>query len=130
MTMSVGIYLPSAIFQRFEMVNKVVAEGLEGSFALLPRHIDYISVLVPGILILERATATLLFAVDHGTLIKKGGEVIISTRNCVQGDDLATLSATVEKEFRQLDDLEKKARTALTALEQGMLRQLAGLREP
>ncbi|MFH1217005.1 MAG: F0F1 ATP synthase subunit epsilon [Pseudomonadota bacterium] len=127
---SLGIYLPSRIFLQIDLVKKVVAEGLEGYFTLLPRHIDYVSVLVPGILTVEEQSGrTVYFAVDHGALIKQGETVNISTRNCVEGEDYSSLSKIVETEFYQIDDLEKKARTALTGLEHAMLRRFAEMRK-
>ena len=116
-----SIYLPSHIFWQADQVDKVVAEGLEGYFTLLPRHIDYVSVLVPGILNVHSAGVDSLFAVDHGTLVKQGSTVRIATRNCVQGTDIKTLSAIVDQEFRELDDMERKVRTALTGLEHAIV---------
>ena len=43
------IFLPEKILLD-RPVRKVVAEGESGSFALLPRHVDYVEPLVPGIL--------------------------------------------------------------------------------
>ncbi len=127
--MNMGIYLPSHVLWESDNVDKVLAEGLEGYFTLLPRHIDYVSVLVPGILTVHSAGAETLFAVDHGTLVKQGATVRIATRNCVQGDDINTLAAIVDQEFRELDDMERKVRTALTGLEHAMIRKFAELRK-
>ncbi len=124
-----GIYLPSHVFWESDTVNKVIAEGLEGYFTLLPKHIDYVAVLVPGILTIDSGGKENLFAVDHGTLVKQGTAVRIATRNCVQGTDINTLSAIVDKEFRELDDVERKVRTALTGLEHAMIRKFAELRK-
>lgn len=128
--MQVGIYLPTQVYWQGEEVRKLTAEGLEGFFTLLPRHIDYVAVLVPGILTMEdNRGKELLFAVDQGTLIKQGAEVTISTRNSVQGDNINTLAKVVDDEFKQLDDLERKARTALSGLEHTMMRRFAELRK-
>jgi len=43
------IFLPENVLLD-RPVRKVVAEGETGSFALLPRHVDYVEPLVPGIL--------------------------------------------------------------------------------
>jgi F-type H+-transporting ATPase subunit epsilon len=128
--MSLGIYLPTKIYWQAETISKVVVEGLEGYFTLLPRHIDYVSVLVPGILTAEdQSGKTLYFAVDHGSLVKQGSLVRIATRNCILGEDFDALSTIVATEFYQIDDLEKKARTALTGLEHSMLRRFAELKK-
>ncbi|MDH4319446.1 MAG: F0F1 ATP synthase subunit epsilon [Desulfobulbaceae bacterium] len=127
--MKIGIFLPIAVYFEAEGIEKIVAEGREGYFTLQPRHIDYVSVLVPGILTVTGRDWESLFAVDHGTLIKQGDLVRIAARNCVRGDDPATLAAIVDKEFREIDDMERKARTALTGLEHSMMRRFAELRK-
>ncbi|MFP3983266.1 MAG: F0F1 ATP synthase subunit epsilon [Desulfurivibrionaceae bacterium] len=121
--MEIKIYIPTKLHWHGEKVHKLKAEGLEGHFTLLPAHIDYISVLVPGILILSRGENELIFAVDEGTLVKQGNTVRISCRNAIQGDDLQTLHQVVREEYKQIDELEKKARTALSGLEYGMIRR-------
>ena len=50
--MQVKILLPSTVFLD-QVAKKLVAEGQNGFFCLLPRHIDYTNALVPGILTLE-----------------------------------------------------------------------------
>jgi F-type H+-transporting ATPase subunit epsilon len=127
---SLGIYLPTKIFFQAGNISKVTAEGLEGSFTLLPRHVDYVAVLVPGILtVRDDAGATSYFAVDHGALVKQGARVNIATRNCIRGADFQALAAIVATEFHQIDELEKKARTALAGLEHSMLRRFAELKK-
>ncbi len=123
--MEVSIYIPTKLYWQGEKVGKLKAEGLEGHFTLLPAHIDYISVLVPGILILNQEKNERIFAIDEGTLVKQEHSVWISCRNAVQGDDLRTLHQVVHEEFKQIDELEKKAKTALSGLEYGMIRRFA-----
>ena len=53
--MTVKIFLPTEIFLEQENILALTAEGLEGYFTLLPQHIDYVSILVPGILTLLRS---------------------------------------------------------------------------
>jgi len=129
--MQVRIFLPTEIFVDQKSVVKLVAEGMEGYFTLLPRHIDYVSVLVPGILVLELADGKeLLFAVDQGTLVKRGPEVAISARNAVAGESMELLARVVEEQFKQLDDQEKKARVILAGLEYNMLKRFSELKHP
>lgn len=128
--LSLAIFLPNRPFRQFDDVVKVMAEGLEGFFTLLPRHADYATVLVPGILtVQEGENRPLFFAMDHGTLIKQSRTIRIATRNCIEGKDLPSLARVVADEFYQLDDLEKKARTALAGLEHAMLRRFAELKK-
>ena len=47
--MNCKILLPAEVFFNKE-VAKVVAEAGNGSFCLLPQHIDFVAALVPGLL--------------------------------------------------------------------------------
>lgn len=106
-----------------EPVKKIIAEALNGSFCLLPRHIDFVTALVPGLLIFSDTTGQENYlALDEGLLVKQGSLVRISSRRAVQGDDLAVLRATVVAEFNQLDDKEKKLRSSLARLEVDVMR--------
>lgn len=50
--MQLKVLLPTEIFLH-EPVRKVVAEAPNGSFCLLPAHIDFVTALVPGLLSYE-----------------------------------------------------------------------------
>lgn len=111
-----------------EPAVKIVAEASNGLFCLLPRHVDFVSALVPGILYYTtEAGDERLLAVDEGALVKCGTEVLVSTINAVHGVDLAVLQATVTETFLEFDDDQRRARTALTRLESGAMRRLLEL---
>ncbi len=123
--MEVTLILPNKIGGQYREVSKIKAEGLEGHFTLLPAHIDYVSVLVPGIMQLTTGNREHIFAVDHGTLVKIGSAVQISSRNAVEGVNITQLHQVVEEKFKEIDDMEKKARSALLGLEYGVIRRFA-----
>lgn len=125
--MEVTLILPHKTYYHHSDVGKLSAEGLEGHFTLLPAHIDYISVLVPGIMQLTAGKKEHIFAVDHGTLVKIGPSVLISCRNAIEGEDINKLSQVVDEKFKEIDDMEKKARSALLGLEYGVIRRFAEL---
>ena len=52
--MKLTVLLPTEILVD-EEVAKVVAEAQNGSFCLLPRHIDFVAALVPGLLSFVKA---------------------------------------------------------------------------
>ncbi len=127
--MYLRISLPTEVLVDDE-VRKVVAEAENGSFCILPRHIDFVAALVPGILVFhDREDNESFAALDEGLLVKCGSSVFVSTRNGVQGDDLAELRKLVEERFLDLDEHERKARTALARLEAGTLRGFRELQE-
>ena len=121
--MNLKVLLPAEVLVH-EDAAKVTAEAHNGSFCLLPKHVDFVAALVPGILSFETAGGREAFvAVDEGILVKCGEEVMISTRNAVRGTDLGQLRRTVEERFKVLDDREKTARSAMVKIEAGFVRR-------
>lgn len=107
-----------------EKVNKIVAEGEHGSFCLLPLHVDFLASLVPGLLTFEdEARSEQFVAVDEGVLVKRGAEVLVSTRQAIRGGDLEQLRKVVHDEFAALDDRERAANAAAAKLEASFLRE-------
>ncbi len=106
-----------------EPVSKVIAEADNGSFCLLPAHIDFLANLVPGILVYEDFQGQEHFAaVDRGILVKRGEEVLISTQQAIRGGDLGQLERIVRDQLTELSERERAARTAVGKLELSFLR--------
>ncbi|MFZ7110996.1 MAG: F0F1 ATP synthase subunit epsilon [Desulfatiglandales bacterium] len=121
--MRLKVLLPEKILVD-ETTGKITAEAQNGFFTLLPRHIDFVAALVPGLLSFDNgAGETVFLAVDEGVLIKRGAEVLVSTRRAVRGERLGELRKIVEEEFRKLDDREKSARSAMAKIEAGFVRR-------
>jgi len=121
--MKLKVLLPAEVLIE-EDVTKVVAEAYNGFFCLLPRHVDFVAALVPGILSYEIGSGREVFlAVDEGILIKCSQEVLVSTRNAVRGPDLGQLRLTVVEKFEALDEREKSARSAMAKIEAGFVRR-------
>jgi F-type H+-transporting ATPase subunit epsilon len=128
--MRLKVLLPTEVLVDEEVV-KVIAEAENGSFCLLPRHIDFVAALVPGLLAFVPAEngAEEFVAVDEGILVKCGPEVMVSTRQAVRGPELGRLKATVEQTFKVRTDQEKRARSALANLEANFIRRFLKLEE-
>jgi F-type H+-transporting ATPase subunit epsilon len=124
--MNLKILLPSQIFAEKTGVLHIVAETPEGAFGLLPRRLDCVASIVPGILTYESQTEGEVYtAVDEGVLIKTGMDVLISVRNAIGGKDLDQLREAVEKEFLSLEEREKKTRSVMAKMESDFIRRLA-----
>jgi len=116
------IFLPSEIFIDTE-VAKVVGESPAGSFVILPRHIDIATALVPSILAYYPARRQELFlAVNGGILVKQGDDVSVATRMAIKGE-LGALRDTVDKIINEVDERERKTRTAVAKLEADLVRR-------
>ena len=74
MDMQLKIFLPSRLFIEKNGVTRIVAESPEGWFGLLPRRLDCVAALTPGILIYETGMdGEAAVAIDAGVLVKTGG---------------------------------------------------------
>lgn len=108
--------------------RKVTANGLHGSFTLLPRHVDFLAALVPGLLSYESPGGKEAFAaVDGGLLVKYGRDVLISTARAVVSGDLATLRLAIEQEFLAIDERERVTRGVMARLEADFVRRFLEL---
>ena len=111
-------------------VRRLVAEGPDGHFGMLPRHIDFASELVPGILVYETEDGTERYSGHHsGTLVKCGAEVLVATRTAVLADDMPTVRRRISDELRELEETEREARSALARLEADIVRRFQELEQ-
>lgn len=125
--MKLKVLLPAEVMVE-EEVTKITAEGENGFFCLKPRHVDFVSSLVPGLLSYENTAGEEKFmAVGEGVLVKSGTEVLVSATHAAAGPDLGTLKETVERQFSILDDREKSSRTAVAKLEANFVRKFLEL---
>jgi F-type H+-transporting ATPase subunit epsilon len=127
--MRLMVLLPTELLVDEEVV-KIVAEAQNGFFGLLPHHVDFVAALVPGVLwFTDGRGREEHVAVDEGLLVKCGDLVRVSVFNAVRGGELGELRDTVASRFRQLDEEQRSARTALGRLEAGALRRFLELEE-
>lgn len=119
--MNLKILLPFKIFADVKNITRIVMETSEGSYGLLPKRLDCVAALVPGIFTYETDNKTHYIAIDQGLLVKAGAEVMVSVRNAIGGVDLGKLHESVEKEFKALSDSEQNIRFAMTKLESGFM---------
>ncbi|MBP9012007.1 MAG: F0F1 ATP synthase subunit epsilon [Smithella sp.] len=126
--MMLRILLPAEVMLKQE-VKKIVAEAENGSFCLMPNHIDFVATLAPGIFAYEPVQGGQeLLAMDVGTLVKKGADVLVSTRNAVRAPDLGKLKDVVVRQYDVLDEREKMVRSAAAKLEASLIRRFVELK--
>ncbi len=105
-------------------VRKVIAEDFNGYFGLLPRHLDFITGLAPGILSYELENGSIRYAaLNEGVLVKVGSDVFVSTSRAVLSKDLPELEDLLQREFLIEDERERKMRTAAARLEADLARR-------
>ena len=127
--MQLKVVLPTKILINTTAI-KVIAEAENGIFCLLPRHIDFVTTLIPSLLSFVSPQGEEQFmAIDQGILIKQGNQVTVATQNAIQGGDLGKLKETVNQQFRLMDEREKNARSVLAKLEINPIRNFIELGE-
>ena len=128
--MEVCLRMPTGVLYQ-GLAQKLFAVAENGAFGMLPNHIDFVTSLVPSVLILTLANGSeQIFGIDEGILVKHGHQVDIAIRRGVPGEDLDSLQESVRKNFIEVDEDERVARSALSRLEAGMVRRFADLQRP
>ncbi len=123
------VLLPTEILLDAE-VSRVIAEGEDGSFCLLPKHVDFVSALLPGLLTYVDAEGiTRYVGTSDGILVKKQQSVQVSVRHAVTGMDIGELRSTVAERFRKLDEQERAARSVVARIEGDFVRRFLKLEE-
>ncbi len=113
---------PSDVFLDQD-VDQLTAEGPEGAFGIRPRHLDMAAALVPGILAYwPSGSGESFMAVNGGILVKQGDTVRVATRMAVSGE-LGLLHETVKRFVEDLDERERKTRSAVARLEADFVRR-------
>jgi F-type H+-transporting ATPase subunit epsilon len=127
-TMHLKILLPFEIFSDKKNITRIIAETQEGSFGILPRRLDCVAALIPGILTYEiESEGEIFVAINEGVLVKMGTEVVISVRSAVSGKDLRKLRKLVEDEFVHLSEQDSSVKSILTKMESSFLSRLSEL---
>ena len=125
--MNLTILLPEKTYWQGR-VKKVVGEAKNGSFCLLPAHIDFVTVMAPGIFYtVTEESQEVYLAINEGVLLKTGRDVTLATRNAVKGENLGSLKRQVEEDFKRIDEQDRKTRQALQKLEADFVRRFLDL---
>ena len=121
--MMLKVVLPTEMLLTVE-VEKIIAEGEEGNYCILPKHVNLFSSLVPGILSFTPCEGDEQYmAVDQGLLVKCDEEVLVSTRHAAIGPALSVLRDTVRNQYLSFDEHERHARSEFAKLEAGFVRK-------
>jgi F-type H+-transporting ATPase subunit epsilon len=109
------------------MASKVTAEARNGSFTLLPRHIDFVAPLVPGLLSFVVDGQDRLLAINAGVLVKRAESVRVATADAFEGEGVLGLQRKLREAFRDMTESEQRGRSVLVHLETDAMRRLLEL---
>lgn len=128
--MQVCLRVPSkALFDSAAI--RLRGEAEDGGFGILPNHVDFVTVLVPSVLLITQPDGReRIFGIDDGLLVKTGHKIEVAVRRAVESDSLDDLRETVGSRFADVEDEERVTRAALSRLEADMVRRFASLRKP
>src|SRR5512141_3196779 len=109
-----------------EGVDEVIAPGVEGELAVLPRHAAFMTMLNPGELILKKGNDELPFAVTGGFFEVLNDKVIVLADAAERADEIDIQRAEQARERARLA-LERRESTedlaaAQAALQRAMIR--------
>ena len=124
--MQLEVVTPSAVVVD-QPVSKVTAEATTGSFTMLPRHIDYVAILVPGLLDYVADGEERMMAIAGGVLVKQGRTVRVATSEAAEGDTVLALQRALRASFEELAEGERRSRAAVARLETDAIRRLIAL---
>lgn len=119
--LNLRIYTPNKLFVD-ETITKLTVYGNEGSFTILPKHIDYVSSFDDCMLYFTKIDGeTIFMGANQGILVKSGREIQISTFNIINGGN--SLEELKDKlKFINKEDLKNKIKDYLKMLNNIYLR--------
>jgi F-type H+-transporting ATPase subunit epsilon len=125
------MHLQSATqYERIDGVESFVARDASGAFGLLARAERMMTVLGYGLARLRTAGGDWRYlALPGGLAYFVDGELYVSTRRYLLGDDYRTVAAAVDSTLQAEDDALKSLKESVVRLEREMVRRLWRLGE-
>lgn len=126
MPLSVEIVTIERTLLTEEGVDEVIAPGVEGELAVLPRHAAFMTMLKPGELILKKGNDEIPFAVTGGFFEVLKDKVIVLADAAERADEIDIVRAEQARERARLA-LERRESTedlaaAAAALQRALIR--------
>lgn len=120
------LHLQSATqYSRVEGVESFVARDASGAFGLMARHARAMTVLGYGLARFRAPGGDWRYvALPGGLAYFVGGELFVSTRRFVLGDDFRTVAAAVDSTLMAEDSALRSLKESVTRLEREMVRRL------
>lgn len=120
--MRLKVQTPVGLAVDTDGVRRMVVHSQAGAYGILPRRLDCVIPLVPGILAYE-ADEPRWVGIDAGVLVKAGAAVTIVTHLAFTGA-LAELREVVARELLARREADRRLGEALAALETHFMRGL------
>lgn len=106
--LNLRIYTPEKLFLEKEIL-KITLNGKEGSFSILPKHVDYISSFDDCIMrYTETSNKASFLATNQGIITKIGRNIEISTFHVIIGNSLMELKNNINELSKKSKDIANK----------------------
>lgn len=126
--MRLTVLLPHQVLLERTRVGRIIVETPDGSFGLLPRRLDCVCALTPGIVVYDHDDEGERYvAIDEGVLTKAGPHVQIAVRRAIAGTNLAHLKEAVAASFLAEDEEARSIRQVMNRLEGSFMLRLVTL---
>ncbi len=105
-TFDARIITPKAI-KSVENISFFRAEDKSGSFGILPRHIEFLTILEPAIAIAVIEDKECYYAFNSGVLSFRNNALTITAKEFVQSDKISELLVMIKSSFKEQEEKER-----------------------
>jgi len=125
-TFSVHIITPSHI-KRVENVSFFRAEDRSGTFGILSRHIEFLTILEPSIAIAVIGGEEEYFAFNGGILSFKKEMLTVTTKEFAQSSQIGELRGIIERFFKEQQEKESIFHLNMQNLQKAFFKKMVEL---
>ena len=130
--MRLCITTPLSVVVDADEVRIVSAEDASGGFGIQPHHADFLTSLAVSVVSWKDGAGARHFCAVHGGVltVTGGQEVVITTREAIPGDVLATLDQAILDRFGADAEAERAGRIDSTKLQLRAIREMVRHLQP
>jgi F-type H+-transporting ATPase subunit epsilon len=125
-TFSAHIITPSHL-KKIANISFFRAEDRSGSFGILPRHTEFLTILEPSIAIAVIDGKEEYFAFNGGILSFKKETLTVTTKEFVQSSEVGELKGIIEQVFKQRKEKESIFHLNMANLEKAFFKKIIEL---
>ncbi len=122
-TFNAEIITPQMI-KSIENISFFRAEDKSGSFGILPRHTEFLTILEPAIVIAVIDKKEHYYAFNGGILSFRDNHLKITAKEFVESDKISELLAMIKKSFKVQEEKEQLFRDNIENLQKAFIKKL------
>lgn len=122
-TFDARIITPQTI-KSIENISFFRAEDKSGSFGILPRHIEFLTILEPAIAIAVIENKEHYYAFNGGVLSFRNNALTITAKEFVQSDKISELLVMIESSFKEQEEKERLFSDNMENLQNAFIKKL------